>query len=172
MKPLHALSCPRLWWLAASLTVAATVAARADSRDYSMKPQQQRKRKRNYGVAAYDWPFDSVRAYILNLNTQRASLRAAGKPLTALALVGTLSKYSKCGQAYVDTLTGIIKQNKLDVADDAALRDDSIVLIVGAEDVADKAVVEQEIAQLGASGELNQQIQAMRLQPQPHRSLS
>lgn len=143
----------------------------------SMKPQQQRKGKGNYGVAAYDWPFDSVRAYILNLNTQRAyaglrqqraRLRAAGKPITGLALVGSLSKYSERGQAYVDTLSGIIKKNKLDVADDARLRDEGVVLIVGAEDVADKAVVEQEIAALRASGELDERTEAMQLEAAPH----
>jgi uncharacterized FlgJ-related protein len=137
-----------------------------------MKPQQQRKGKGNYGVAAYDWPFDSVRGYLLNLNTQRAyaelrreraKLRQAGDKLTALALVGTLLKYSERGQAYVDTLTGIIKKNQLGVADDARLRDEAVVLAVSA-DSDEKTTVEQEIAQLLTSGEIDAIIESMRLE--------
>ena len=37
-----------------------------------MAPKQKRASKGNYGVAAYEWPLDSVRSYMLNLNTHRA----------------------------------------------------------------------------------------------------
>jgi hypothetical protein len=37
-----------------------------------MQPKEKRAAKGNYGVAAYTWPLDSVRSYMMNLNTHRA----------------------------------------------------------------------------------------------------
>lgn len=37
-----------------------------------IKPREHRASKGNYGVAAYKWPFDSVRSYMQNLNTHSA----------------------------------------------------------------------------------------------------
>jgi len=137
-----------------------------------MKPLQQRKSKGDYRVATYDWPFDSVRAYMLNLNTQRAyadlrrvraELSGRGEKLTGLALAETLTKYSERGQAYVKTLKGIIKTNGLDIADNARLRDERTVLLVEAEHPRDKVVAEKAIEGLRASGELENIIKSMRL---------
>ena len=140
--------------------------------DKGMKPKEKRKSKGNYGVASFLWPFESVRGYMLNLNThkayedlrlKRAELRRRGEKLSGLVLAETLIKYSEKGQAYVNTLKSIITKNELDLADDAHLRDEPTVLIVGAEDTADKAKVESEIESLRKSGELDEIIRSMRL---------
>ena len=56
-------------------------------------PEQQRESLGDHRIAAYDWPFDSVRAYFINLSSHpayedfrrlRAELKAAGKPVTSL----------------------------------------------------------------------------------------
>ena len=138
-----------------------------------MKPKEQRKSKGDYGVASYLWPFDSVRAYMQNLNThraygdlrrKRAELRQSGQRLTGLALAETLAHYSEKGQSYVDTLKSIIIKNELDVADNARLRDEPTVLIVAAESAEHKAEVESEIERLRTSGELEEIIRSMRLE--------
>ena len=43
-----------------------------------------------------------------------------------------------------------------------------VVLIVGAEDAADKTVVEQAIEALRASGEFDTRVDAMQLEAKPH----
>ena len=83
-------------------------------------------------------------------------------------LAGTLSKYSERGQACVDTLSGIIRTNKLGASDDAILQDQARVLIVGAEDIADKTVVEREIEHLRASSEIGRIIAFMQIEPVSH----
>ncbi len=137
-----------------------------------MKPIEKRESKGDYGVASFLWPFDSVRGYMLNLNThrayedlrrKRAELRRRGEKLSGIVLAETLVKYSEKGQTYVDTLKSIITKNELDLADDAHLRNEPTVLIVGAEDMADKAKVESEIESLRTSGELDDIIRSMRL---------
>lgn len=137
-----------------------------------MKPKEQRKSKGDYGVASYLWPFDSVRGYMRNLNThrvyedlrlKRAELRQRNVKITGIVLAETLTKYSEKGQAYIDTLKSIIKKNELGIADDARLRDEQTILIVGAEDEEDKTKVQSEIEGLRASGRLAEIIQSMRL---------
>jgi uncharacterized FlgJ-related protein len=80
-------------------------------------PEQQRKNLGDHRIAAFDWPFDSVRGYFINLMSHpayedfrqiRARLRAEGKPLDSLVLADGLTSYSERGQAYVDTLKSII----------------------------------------------------------------
>ena len=46
-------------------------------------------------------------------------MRARGEPLTSIALADGLIAYSERGQAYVDTLKGIIRVNNLEIADSA-----------------------------------------------------
>jgi Bax protein len=137
-----------------------------------MKPQQQRKSKGNYGVAAYKWPFDSVRSYMYNLNThgayqglrdKRAALRKAGKEPTGPALAETLTSYSEKGEEYIETLKSIIRVNGLEIADNAYLRDESVTLVVGLESANKVEEQESEIDQLRASGELDRIIKSMRL---------
>ena len=136
-------------------------------------PEQQRKNLGDHRIAAFDWPFDSVRGYFINLMSHpayedfrklRAKLRAEGMPLTSLALADGLIRYSERGQEYVDTLKGIIRVNKLDIADGATFRDEPIRFVVGAEDDADAVRLRREIEDLRKSGELEKIIARMRLE--------
>ena len=137
-----------------------------------IRPKQQRKSKGDYKVASYDWPLDTVRAYVMTLNigrtykdfrAKRAELRKQGKKLTGLHLAGTLTKYSERGRKYVKTLRGIIKKNELFLADDAVLRGEKTTLVVGVNTEQEVAEVEAEIEQMRASGELKEIIRSMRL---------
>ncbi|MCC3305769.1 glucosaminidase domain-containing protein [Sneathiella sp. HT1-7] len=104
-----------------------------------IKPKDQRKSKGNYSVAAFKTPLDSVRAYMLNLNShdayagfrdRRASLRADGKAVTGPELVGTLIKYSERGEAYVRNIEGIMSSNNLPPLDHARLADGKVMYLV------------------------------------------
>ncbi|MFW2403781.1 MAG: glucosaminidase domain-containing protein [Gammaproteobacteria bacterium] len=136
-------------------------------------PEQQRGNLGDHRIAAFDWPFDSVRGYYINLSSHpayedfrrlRAELKAAGKPVTSLALADGLIRYSERGQKYVDTLKGIIRVNKLGIADDAVFRDEPMRFIVGAEDEAAAETLRAEIESLRASGELAKIVARMRLE--------
>jgi len=136
-------------------------------------PEQQRKSLGDHRIAAYDWPFDSVRGYFINLMSHpayeefrrlRAQLRAEGKPLTSMVLADGLIKYSERGQEYVDTLKGIMRVNRLAIADDAVFRDEPMRFVVGAEDEAAAVELRKEVERLRASGELAQIVKRMRLE--------
>jgi len=136
-------------------------------------PEQQRKSLGDHRIAAYDWPFDSVRGYFINLMSHpayedfrrlRAQLRAEGKPLTSMVLADGLIKYSERGQEYVDTLKGIMRVNRLAIADDAVFRDEPMRFIIGAEDEAAAVELRKEVERLRASGELAQIVKRMRLE--------
>jgi len=136
-------------------------------------PEQQRKDLGDHRIAAYDWPFDSVRGYFINLMSHpayedfrrlRAQLRAAGEPLTSMVLADGLIKYSERGQEYVDTLKGIMRVNRLDIADGAVFRDEPIRFVVGAEDEAAAVELRAEVERLRANGELAQIVERMRLE--------
>jgi len=136
-------------------------------------PEQQRGNLGDHRIAAFEWPFDSVRGYFLNLSSHpayeelrrlRAELKAAGKPVTSLVLADGLIRYSERGQAYVDTLKGIIRVNKLDIADDAVFRDEPMRYVVPAEDQADAVKLREEIGALRESGELEKIIARMQLE--------
>jgi uncharacterized FlgJ-related protein len=136
-------------------------------------PEQQRGELGDHRIAAYDWPFDSVRGYYINLCSHpayedfrrlRAELRAAGKPLTSLVLADGLIKYSERGQKYVDTLKGIIRVNKLDLADNAVFRDEPMRFLVSAPGEEAAAKLRSEIEALRKSGELAEIIARMRLE--------
>ena len=137
-----------------------------------MKPKEHRASKGDYGVAAYDWPFDSVRSYMQNLNThsayqklrdKRLSLRNQEKEVTGVALAETLDKYSERGMEYVNTLKSIIRVNGLGITDKAFLRDENITLIVGVGHTDKVAKGDAKIEELRASGELDRIIKKMRL---------
>lgn len=137
-----------------------------------LKPEQQRASLGDHRIAAFDWPFDSVRAYFINLMSHpayeafrklRAEKRAAGEPLRSLDLADGLIAYSERGQVYVDTLKSIIRVNDLDVADDAVLRDEPRRFMVGAESDEDAMRIRQEIEALRSSGELAEIIERMNL---------
>lgn len=136
-------------------------------------PEQQRADLGDHRIAAFDWPFDSVRAYFINLMSHpayedfrriRAQLRADGQPLNSLVLADGLTSYSERGQEYVDTLKEMIRVNGLDIADGAIFRDEPMRFIVGAENAAAAAKLRDEIEGLRASGDLDLIIARMRLE--------
>lgn len=104
-----------------------------------IKPEQQREGMGDYRIAAFESPLGSVMAYMMNLNThaayaalraRRAQMRADGKRISGWDLAETLDKYSERGAAYVDSLHGIMRVNKLDPADDAFLGDGPTIFLV------------------------------------------
>jgi len=136
-------------------------------------PEQQRKSLGDHRIAAFDWPFDSVRGYFINLMSHpayedfrrlRAEARAAGRPLTSMELADGLIRYSERGQEYVDTLKGIIRVNRLDIADDAVFRDEPMRFSIGAKDAAAAEELRNRIEEMRASGELAQIVARMRLE--------
>lgn len=137
-----------------------------------LTPDQQRKHLGDYRIASFDWPFDSVRGYFINLMSHpayadfrqlRADTRAAGEPLDSLTLADGLTSYSERGQEYVDTLKGIIRVNKLHVADDAVLRDEPMQLAIGAANEAAANELRSKIEAMRTSGELARMVQRMQL---------
>jgi Bax protein len=136
-------------------------------------PEQQRKSLGDHRIAAFDWPFDSVRGYFINLMSHpayedfrrlRAEARAAGRPLKSLELADGLIRYSERGQEYVDTLKGMIRVNKLDIADDAVFRDEPMRFSIGAENEAAAEELRGNIESMRESGELAEIIARMRLE--------
>ena len=136
-------------------------------------PEQQRKKIGDHRIASFDWPFDSVRGYYLNLSSHpaykdfrriRAERKTSGKSLGSLALAGGLKSYSERGQAYVDTLKGIIRANSLDIADNAVFRDEPMSFILGAADQAAAAKLRKDIEAMRKSGDLSMVIARMRLE--------
>jgi Bax protein len=104
-----------------------------------IKPQQQREGMGDYRIAAFETPLASVMAYMMNLNThaayaalraRRAQMRENGERISGWTLAETLDKYSERGAAYVDSLHGIMKVNKLDPTDDAFLGDGPTILLI------------------------------------------
>ena len=104
-----------------------------------IKPEQQRQGMGDYRIAAFETPLASVMAYMKNLNThaayaglraKRAEMRAAGSRISGWELAETLDRYSERGQAYVESLHGIMRVNKLDPADDAFLGDGPTIFLI------------------------------------------
>lgn len=135
-------------------------------------PEQQRKSKGDHRIKAYDWPFDSVRGYFINLMSHpayedfrklRADLRAAGEPMDSLRLADGLLRYSERGQEYVDSLKGMIRANGLDIADQAVFRDEPIRFLVSGGDPETTEQIKAEIERMRRSGELAEILERMRL---------
>ena len=135
-------------------------------------PEQQRQSLGDHRIAAFDWPFDSVRAYFLNLNSHpayapfrelRAELRAQGRPLASSVLADGLVNYSERGQAYVDTLKGIIRVNDLELADQARFRDEPLRFVLGATDQREAELIRSELDTMRRTGELAEVIERMDL---------
>ena len=136
-------------------------------------PEQQRQSLGDHRIASYRWPFDSVRAYMINLNSHpayeplrkiRAELRAAGKPITSLALADGLSSYSERGDSYVETLKGISRVNKLDLADGAVFRDEQARFLIVTDSVEETNALRIRLAEMRNNGALDQIYQEMRLE--------
>ena len=135
-------------------------------------PERQRSWKGDYKIAAFEWPLDSVRAYMRNLNTHRtyaplrhlrSDIRRRGDTPTGMELAGTLVHYSERGETYVRTLRSIIRVNKLDIADKTRLRDEPPVLMVNVDTEEEIAQTRKELDRLRATGELAKLIESMRL---------
>ena len=136
-------------------------------------PEQQRGDLGDHRIAAFEWPFDSVRGYFINLSSHpayeefrkiRAELRKQGKPLNSLVLADGLVRYSERGQEYVDILKSIIRVNNLSVADNAVFRDEPMKFLIGAKSEADAARMRGDIETMRDSGELQEIIQRMALE--------
>jgi uncharacterized FlgJ-related protein len=108
-----------------------------------LKPvDQDLKTHGDHRVAAFGSTGEAAFAYALNLNTgnayrdfrlKRAELRRQNLRISGQVLVETLIHYSERGQAYVEDIKTLIRQNQLDAADDAYLRDMSVIHLVDAE---------------------------------------
>ncbi len=138
-----------------------------------LKPKEQRASKGDHRIKAFDWPFDSVRGYFINLMSHRAyedfrrlraEMRAAGQPLESLTLADGLLSYSERGQEYVDTLKGIIRANGLDVADRAHFRDEPMRFIVTEQTREEADATRAELARMRAAGELDEIFERMNLE--------
>ena len=107
-----------------------------------LKPSEQRTSKfGDQRIAAFDSTAQAAYSYALNLNTarayrdlrlKRADLRRQSLRISGTVLAETLHKYSERGQAYVDDLKALIRQNRLGDADDAYLRHMAVIHIVPA----------------------------------------
>jgi uncharacterized FlgJ-related protein len=137
-----------------------------------MTPEAQRESLGDYRIATYNWPFDSVRAYMLNLSRHpayeefrrlRAAARDSGQPLDSIELTAGLVNYSERGQEYVDTLRSIIEVNNLAVADAARLRDEPIRYLIGTGSDTETRDVRAQVDQMRDNGELSELIERMEL---------
>jgi Bax protein len=107
-----------------------------------LKPTEQRAEEiGDHRVAAFGSTGEAAYAYARNLNTQdayrdfrlrRSELRRRNLLVSGEVLVETLIRYSERGQAYVEDIKKIIRQNRLADADDAYLRDMPVIRIVDA----------------------------------------
>ena len=107
-----------------------------------LKPAEQRTSALgDYRVAAFDSTAQAAYSYALNLNTERsygdlrlkrAELRRQSLRIPGTVLAETLLHYSERGQAYVDDLKALMRENRLDDADDASLRHMTVIHIVPA----------------------------------------
>ena len=129
-----------------------------------MQPRQKRASKGDYGIAAYEWPLESVRGYMQNLNTHRAyqklrdgraAARSQGRVPTGIELADTLTSYSEKGGEYVKTLKGIMRANELTVADNATLRAAPAILIIDVPGEKEVAKMRAQIARLRETGQLD-----------------
>ena len=84
-----------------------------------------------YEVRRFDNVYESIRSYLLNLNTHfayqelrqlRAKARAENQPLDGFKLAEGLFRYSIRGEAYVKDLQSLIRLNRLDRFAAASLR--------------------------------------------------
>jgi uncharacterized FlgJ-related protein len=107
-----------------------------------LKPAEQRTSEfGDQRIAAFDSTAQAAYSYALNLNTERAyrdlrlkraDLRRQSLRISGTVLAETLLHYSERGQAYIDDLKALIRQNRLDDADDAYLRHMAVIHIVPA----------------------------------------
>jgi uncharacterized FlgJ-related protein len=137
-----------------------------------LEPRQQREDLGDYSIATYNWPFESVKSYMLNLSRHpayeefrqlRAEARAANRPLDSLELAPGLINYSERGQEYVDTLMDIIEVNDLQLTDAARLRDEPIRYLIGTDTDTETEQLRAQLEQLQQTGEILRFINRMQL---------
>jgi uncharacterized FlgJ-related protein len=107
-----------------------------------LKPAEQRTSELgDYRIEAFDSTAQAAYSYALNLNTarayrdlrsKRAELRRQNLSISGTVLAETLRSYSERGQAYVDDLKALIRNNRLDNTDNASLRHMAVIHIVPA----------------------------------------
>jgi uncharacterized FlgJ-related protein len=108
-----------------------------------LKPTEQRREAEgDHRIAAFGSTAEAAYAYAINLNTgdayrdfrlKRAELRRQNLRISGAVLVETLIHYSERKQAYIEDIKTLIRQNKLDPADDAYLRDMPVIHLVDAD---------------------------------------
>ena len=88
-------------------------------------------------LAAFPDPRESLNAYCLNLNTHpsyapfrtaRAEMRKANRPLDGSKLADYLGSYSEKGDEYIELVIGMIKRDRLEIADRAQLAKGPVVV--------------------------------------------
>lgn len=88
-------------------------------------------------LASFDTPRDSLIAYLLNINTNRAyqplrkaraEMRREGRRLDSLVLAGYLTSYAETGGEYVSLIRSMIRRDDLTRADTARLEEGPCVL--------------------------------------------
>lgn len=91
----------------------------------------------NARLAAFPDPRESLNAYCLNLNTHpsyaqfrtaRAEMRKANRPLDGSELAEYLGSYSEKGDEYIELVKGMIKRDRLEIADRAKLAKGPVVV--------------------------------------------
>ena len=107
-----------------------------------LKPAEQRSSEfGDQRIAAFGSTAQAAYSYALNLNTEhvyhsfrlkRADLRRQALRISGTVLAETLLNYSERGHAYVDDLKALIRENRLDDADNAYLRHMAVIHIVPA----------------------------------------
>ena len=84
-----------------------------------------------YEVRKFSSLYESIRSYMNNLNRNeayrdlrrtRAELRAAGQPVTGMALAEGLQNYSQRGEEYISDIQAMIRQNNLSRTASVSLR--------------------------------------------------
>ncbi len=88
-------------------------------------------------LASFDTPRNSLIAYLLNVNTNRAyqllwkaraEMRREGRRLDSLVLAGYLTSYAETGGEYVSLIRSMIRRDDLTRADTVRLAEGSCVL--------------------------------------------
>jgi hypothetical protein len=94
----------------------------------------------------------------------RSKLRLAGKPITSLALAEGLTSYSERGYSYVQTLKGIIRVNRLDLADGAVCRNEQARFLIVTDSVEETKALAAQLAQMRNNGALEAIYEEMKLE--------
>lgn len=104
----------------------------------AITPERVRTELGNYGIKSFTTLFESITAYMQNLNTHpayetfrqlREQQRLQGQTLDGTRLAAGLENYSERGDEYVQDVRDVIRVNGLEDTDQAYLRDQSPVIL-------------------------------------------